>query len=209
MREKEPSTRVIFVRHGMTDFPKDRIYCDDREDPVLNEQGRRQAEQAAHALAAVPVDHIFTSPMQRTLATARAIQHTNGAALVTDAALRERRFGVWDGLYFKEIEQQYPREYAEWKQNPALYNPRDGESIDALQRRVQAAITEFTERHPGKTLLVVSHVGPIRVGVCAAIGLPVEGYRQLTVDYCSLTRVDYGRRQNNLIYLNFGGLPLA
>lgn len=205
MREKEPGTRVIFVRHGMTDFPRDRIYCDDREDPVLNEPGRRQAGRAARALASVSVDRIFSSPLQRTLATAEAIRDATGAELVTHAGLRERRLGIWDGLYFKEIEERYPREYAEWKKNPAVYNPRDGESIHDLQRRVQEALGEFVSRHPGGTLAVVSHVGPIRVAVCAAIDLPVEGYRQLTVDYCSLTRVDYGRRQNNLIYLNLGG----
>lgn len=208
MREKEPSTRVIFVRHGMTDFPKNRIYCDDREDPVLNDQGRHQAAWAARVLASEAIDGLFCSPMQRTLATAQAIQETTGVDPVAHAGLRERRFGVWDGLYFNEIEQRYPKEYAEWKANPALYNPRDGESIHELQRRVQATVDEFIARRPGKTLVVVTHVGPIRVAVCTAIGLPVEGYRQLTVDYCSLTRIDYGRRQNNLIYLNLGaGAP--
>ena len=209
MREKEPSTRVIFVRHGMTDFPKDRIYCDDREDPALNEQGLRQAARAAQTLASAPVDRIFCSPMQRTLATARAIQEATGAELATDHGLRERRFGIWEGLYFEEIERRFPKEYAEWKRNPAVYNPGDGESIHALQRRVQAALDEFMAAHGGRTLVVVSHVGPIRAAVCAAIGLAVEGYRQLTIDYCSLTRLDYGLRQNNLIYLNVGAPALA
>lgn len=202
MREKEPSTGVIFVRHGATDFPKDRIYCDDREDPPLNATGRAQARSAAASLASMDVDHIYSSPMRRTLATGEAIQHATSAPLATDAGLRERRFGVWEGLFFKDIEERYPEEYERWKQNPALYHPDAGESIPDLQVRVRRVVKEVIARHPGKRVVIVSHVGPIRVAICDALGLPVQGYRRLTIDYGSLTRVDYGARQNNLVYLN-------
>ncbi len=68
--------------------------------------------------------------------------------------------------------------------------------------RIKNAVTEILSKHPGQLIVIVAHVGPIRMCITDALGLPLEGYRQLTVDYGSLTRIDYGRHQNNLIYTN-------
>ncbi len=203
MREKEPSTRIVFVRHGSTDFPQDRIYCDDREDPALNAAGRAQADDAAALLGAMAIDRIIASPAARTRETAAAAGRISGAPLQTHEGLRERRFGVWDGLYFAAIEQHYPEDYAAWKRDQAAFTPAGGESIHELQTRVQACIGDLLRQFPGQRLAVVAHVGPIRVALCAAIGLPLAGYRQLTIDPGSLTCVAYGRRQNNLVFLNY------
>ena len=123
MREKEPATRIVFVRHGMTDFPKDRIYCDEREDPPLNETGRHQAQTAAELLRGRAVDVIYTSPMARTRGTAEAVRRTLGVPLAVEQDLRERGFGIWDGLYFR----RYPAAIS-----PGLYQ------VEAGPRRLQA-----------------------------------------------------------------------
>src|SRR3569833_3317759 len=99
MREKESATRVIYVRHGLTNFPNNRIYCDDREDPALNAEGTQHAEDAAALLAQQKIDAIYASPRLRTRSTAEAIAKTAGAVIQFVPALRERRFGIWDGLY--------------------------------------------------------------------------------------------------------------
>src|SRR5690554_7638360 len=108
MRDKELTTGVIFVRHGRADFPSDRLYCDDREDPVLTEDGVRQARHAADLLAGQPVDAVYASPMCRTRSTAEPIVEATGAPLRIDERLRERPFGIWDNLYFEEIARDYP-----------------------------------------------------------------------------------------------------
>lgn len=202
MREKEPATRIVFVRHGMTDYPKDRIYCDEREDPPLNETGRRQARAVAELLRERPVHAIYTSPLARTHGTAEAIRRVKGAPLLFAEDLRERGFGVWDGLYFGDIQQRYPQDYAAWKRNPAAFKPDQGESVYDLLARVRRVIQGILSEHGGKHIVVVSHVGPIRVMVSDAIKLPVEEYRRLTIDNGSLTCVDYGKHQNNLIFMN-------
>lgn len=202
MREKEPSTRIIFVRHGVTDFPKDRLYCDDIEDPVLNKQGLQQAQMAAVLLDNEHVDAIFASPLKRTLMTAEAISDKTNVQVHTEPALKERPFGIWDGLYFDVIERDFPEDYLAWKKNPATYVPEGGESIYELLARVRSALDNIILKHHGKTVVIVTHVGPIRVIVSKSLNMPLENYRQLTIDYGSLTRIDYGKRQNNLIYLN-------
>ncbi len=202
MREKEPATRIVFVRHGMTDFPKDRIYCDEREDPPLNDTGRHQAQTAAGLLRGRPVDIIYTSPMARTRGTAESIRQALDVPLTVEQDLRERGFGIWDGLYFEDIQQRYPQDYTKWKQDPAAFKPEQGESVYDLRERVLRVVQGILTAHAGGQVVVVSHVGPIRVLVCDAIKLPVEGYRQLNIDHGSLTCVDYGKHQNNLIFMN-------
>lgn len=202
MREKEKTARVIFVRHGKTDFPVDRIYCDDREDPELNADGVEHARCAAAFLQNQAVRAIYASPAQRTLATAQTIADATGASLQLNEALRERPFGIWDGLYFEEIARDYPADYQAWKEDPIGFVPAGGESIIALADRVSQQIAKLVARHPGEVIVVVSHVGPIRVSIAEAIGMPVALYRQLTVDYGSLSAVDFGRKQNNLAYMN-------
>ena len=202
MREKEPSTRVIYVRHGKTDFPTDRIYCDDREDPPLNDDGIAQARAAGELLSSLSVDAIYASPSRRTRMTADQIARVAEAPVIEDVALHERRFGIWEGLYFEDIARQYAREYQLWRQDPVHYTPAGGETIDELLVRVTSTVQRIIKEHQGKTIVVVSHVGPIRVSLTAALKIPVQWYRQLRIDYGSLTRVDYGRSQNNLIYAN-------
>lgn len=202
MREKESATRIIYVRHGLTDFPSNRIYCDDREDPALNSEGAEHARDAADLLARQRVDAIYASPSLRTRSTAEVIAKSTGLEMQFVSGLRERRFGVWDGLYFEEIERRFPDDYHAWKRDIAGYTPEGGETMEALQRRTVAEIARIVARHARQTVVVVTHVGPIRVCVAEALKIPLEWYRQLRIDYGSLTCIDYGRSQNNLIYAN-------
>lgn len=204
MREKERSTRVIFVRHGETDFPIDRIYCDEREDPSLNSSGVAQAGQAAEWLRSVPVDALYASPCLRTKMTAETVLASHpGLNAMFDDRLRERHFGIWEGLYFSEIERDFPLDYQAWKRDQAAFKPDGGESVHDLAGRVVSAVRDIVTRHRGETVVVVAHVGPIRVLVAKALNMPVESYRQLQIDPASITIIDYGSTQNNLILLNF------
>jgi len=206
VREKEKATRVILVRHGETDFPQDRIYCDAKEDPVLNSAGLAQAKQAAEYLATEDISAIYASPCLRTRMTAEAIaKHHNQFPVEFDSGLVERNFGSWEGMYFKEIESQYPAQYKEWKQNQAAFKPESGESVYDLVERVSPIVAGIVAAHSGQTVVVVAHVGPIRVLLAKALNLPVEGYRQLAIDPASMSGIDYGVSQNNLIFMNFHG----
>lgn len=202
MREKEKSTRVIFVRHGQPDFPYDRLYCDEREDPVLTDEGQRQAREAALLLKMEPVDAIYVSPLQRAVMTAQPIIDSLAVPYHLDAQLKERPFGIWDGMYFDDIQRDFPEQFKAWKRDPVGFVPEGGETIEKHKLRITAAIQDIVSRHPGGMVVVVMHVGPIRMCVTDALQMPLIAYRQLTIDYGSLTRIDYGKRQNNLIYLN-------
>ena len=203
MRTKELSTTVYFIRHGQTDFPNDRIYCDEREDPRLNRAGLSHAKFAALYFRSIPIDAIYASPASRTFATAGEVAQVTGKPIEQRETLRERRFGEWEGLYFNEIEARHPDSYQAWKRDPVNFTPVGGETIPELQMRVVGAVNEIVAAHAGKVIVVATHVGPIRALVSHAFQIPHTQHRQLRIDYGSITRIDYGQSLNNLICLNY------
>lgn len=202
MREKENSTCIIFVRHGRADFPHDRLYCDEREDPPLTEEGILQAQHAAALLEKQEIDVIYSSPMRRTRSTAELIARNGSVPVLYSAKLKERPFGIWDGLYFDEIARDYPEQFQAWKRDPISFVPEGGETITEHKERVTQALAEIIDNHRGRRIVVVSHVGPIRMWITDALSMPLSAYRRLTIDYASVTRINYGSKQNNLVYMN-------
>ncbi len=202
MRSKETSTSVYFVRHGQTDFPTDRIYCDALEDPPLNSQGSLQAKSTTDFFKGMEIDALYASPTARTMATAKAIAERLEVPIRCMDVLQERDFGVWNGLFFDQIEAQFPDQYRQWKKDKVGYTPTGGETIVDVQVRVFNAIRSIIDNHQGQRVIIVSHVGPIRLWLTGAIEIPLAQYRQLTVDYASVSQVDYGERYNNLRFAN-------
>ena len=202
MRSKEKSTNIYFLRHGQTDFPIDRIYCDQEEDPALNAAGLYQAKCAAVSLAGASISKIYASPAKRTQMTANEFSEIAGLPVNLLPEWVERRFGVWEGLYFQDIEARYPKEFTQWKQDYVGFTPEGGETINDLRHRLSGSLSELIARHRGENILLVSHVGPIRISLCESLAIPIENYRQIRVDYAALSRVDYGKTRNNLIKVN-------
>ncbi len=205
MREKELSTRIIFVRHAEPDFPSDRVYCDAKEDPGLTPSGEIQAQGVAASLSSVSVDAIFASPLMRARLTSESIAEYHDIEVVYDERLKERTLGVWDGLFFTEVEHSYPDEYRSWKMDQAGFAPQGGETAFDLLARLKSLVVELVEKFRGRVIVVVCHVGPIRVMLADALGLPIDKFRCLNIDHASVACVDYGRRQNNLIMMNYVG----
>ncbi len=202
MRTKEKSTNIVFLRHGQTDFPTNRIYCDDIEDPALNQNGLYQAKSAAVLLKNQNIHKIYCSPAKRTLMTAQQVVEITGAELEIVPEWVERRFGIWEGMYFKEIEETYPEDYQQWKQDMVNYTPKNGETINDVKERLHKGLKKITSQHVDENILLVTHVGPIRISLCQAMSIPLNNYRQIRIDYASMSRVEYGETLNNLIYTN-------
>jgi probable phosphoglycerate mutase len=201
MRDKEPSCSVLFLRHGATDYQDDRIYKAE-DDPHLNGAGLGQGKELARWLGGQDISAIYVSPTARTRQTAEPIVLELGLKAELKPDLRERDFGVWEGLTFGEIENRYPEGFSAWKKDPISYKPEGGESILDLKRRLQVQLDGIISKHLDQRVLVVSHVGPIRVAMTSALGMPVENYRRINIFYGSASRVNYGKRQPNLIYMN-------
>lgn len=204
MREKEAHTSVLFVRHGDPDYPEDRIYAR-TDDPGLTDSGRRQAAMLGDWIKGERIDALYASPTRRTRETAEPMAASLGLEIRLDGRLEERYFGIWEGLDFDTVRERYAEAFGAWKADPIGYAPEGGETVVHLARRVEEALEELKERHRGGTTLVVTHVGVIRAVLCQALKTPLAEYRRFHIATGSVARVDYGRRQANLMYL--GVLP--
>ncbi len=146
-------TTILLVRHGETDWNAERR-VQGKTDRPLNDTGRAQARALADQLAAVPLAAVYSSDLSRALETARVVADARDLHVTPEPGLRERDFGTWEGLTDVEILERFP----ESRTGPW----GDAETRDELELRVLAALRRISESHPGETVLVVTHGGPLR-----------------------------------------------
>jgi broad specificity phosphatase PhoE len=195
------TTRLILVRHGETLANRDFRYIGMRDD-LLSETGSAQAQLLAKALVILPVTAVYSSPLQRAVQTAQPIAEKHALAVRLEDDLRECSFGDWEGLSRTEVlarSAEDQRLLQAWEQNPEIAPP-EGESFSAVLRRVVSLSTRLSQLHSGETIVLVSHVGPIKVLLCAALNAPLSALFQLFLDPATISVVDW-REQRSLVRL--------
>ncbi|WP_346776775.1 bifunctional RNase H/acid phosphatase [Streptomyces sp. HNM0574] len=188
-----PPTTFVLLRHGETVLtPEKRFSGSGGSDPELSAVGQRQALAAAEALAERgTIQAIVTSPLQRCRQTAQAIADRTGLPVRTEDGLRETDFGAWEGLTFAEVREQYPDDLGAWLASPEAEPTGGGESFAAVARRVSVARDKLLARYPGKTVLVVTHVTPVKTLARLALGAPAESLFRMELSAASLSAIAY------------------
>jgi probable phosphoglycerate mutase len=190
-----PATFVL-LRHGETPLtPQKRFSGSGGSDPALSDVGRLQAERVAEALAARgTVQDVVSSPLARCRETAEIVAARLGLGVRMEDGLRETDFGAWEGLTFGEVRERYPEDLNEWLSSPDAEPTGGGESFAAVARRVSAARDQLLASYAGRTVrtvLVVSHVTPIKTLVRLALGAPPESLFRMELSAASLSAVAY------------------
>jgi probable phosphoglycerate mutase len=185
-------TTFILVRHGVTPNTERKVFCGSGgSDPGLTETGRDQAKRAADWIRqSEPIDAIYASPLQRTQETAGAIADALGLDIKTEPGVAEVAFGDWDGHTFKEIFEQWPQEMQRWLDSPTV-PPPNGESMESTRARVLEARDRLVAARPEQTIVVVSHVTPIKLLVAEALGAPIEAIYRMDLAPASITSVQW------------------
>ncbi|PKO89086.1 MAG: histidine phosphatase family protein [Betaproteobacteria bacterium HGW-Betaproteobacteria-12] len=155
-------TRLCLVRHGETEWNAARR-IQGQIDIGLNATGHRQAEAAGRWLAAAAIGAIYSSDLQRAWLTAQAIGRSLGLAPEANPSLRERRYGVFEGLTYDEARRDHPDGYAAFEGRNADYDFENGESLKAMFDRVTEALREIVARHAGRNVVVVVHGGVLDI----------------------------------------------
>lgn len=148
--------KLVLVRHGQTDWNLEGRYQGGSDVP-LNATGREQAERLAMELSASRYEAVYSSPLRRSLDTARAIAQGRGLEVYLDPRLKEIDLGEWEGMLATHIAAEYPELYRQWEKDPRLVRPPGGESIREVHDRAVAAVEEMVSKHPGGTLCLVTH----------------------------------------------------
>ncbi|HLJ80101.1 MAG TPA: histidine phosphatase family protein [Ktedonobacterales bacterium] len=184
-----PYTRFILVRHGQAEGNRELRYLGATDAP-LTETGRDQALRLAPAVRPFALAAIYSSPLARARDTARALAEDCDLPVTPRDDLREMDFGAWEGHTRAAVLAEYPDLLAAWETS-AEVAPPGGESLVAVGARVVACADALAAAHPGQTVALVSHVGPIKALVCAALALPPAVAQRMWLDPASICVVDW------------------
>ncbi|SNT26490.1 probable phosphoglycerate mutase [Noviherbaspirillum humi] len=200
-------TEILLIRHGETAWNAE-SRLQGHIDIPLNEQGRRQADALGLALLDEPLDAVYASDLQRAYHTALAVAQPRGMEVVTDAGLRERCYGGFEGMLYADIGQRYPEAYAAWKARdidarfPA--GEREAETLREFAARALEAIGRLAGRAGQHRIAMVTHGGVLECAYRAAQGKGFEHPRDFDIFNASVNRFlwDGGR----LLLLDWGDI---
>ena len=183
-------TTTILLRHGDTQLSPEHRFSGLRDLP-LSANGTRQAQATARRLATgAPIDAVVSSPLQRAVATAAIAADELGLTSVIDDDLRETDFGDWDGFTLAEIQQRWPAAAAAWRGDPEQAPP-GGESFAETAQRVNRACDRLLRDHGGQSVLVVSHITPIKVLLCRALCVPLGTLYRLYLGSACINKIQW------------------
>jgi ribonuclease H / adenosylcobalamin/alpha-ribazole phosphatase len=183
-------TITLLLRHGQTPLSAERRFAG-IGDIELTETGVRQGKLAGERLAARGgVGVIVSSPLRRARQTADEVAAATGAPIVTDDDLRETDFGAWEGLTFAEAQQRWPEEVTTWLSDPEAAPP-GGESFATVGIRVRRALARLLDRYARDTVVVVSHVTPIKTLLAEALLAPPAALYRMHLDVGALNEIHW------------------
>ena len=193
--------RLILVRHGETDWNRE-YRVQGQSDLPLNEIGQAQAEAIALALKDEPVEAICTSPQQRALGTAQAINRFHQVDIITFGELKELDVGDLDGLYSPDMKTKYHDFFQVWTANAALARLPGGESLPELQERVWDSIQSILAKDHRESVVVVSHFFALLSLFCKVLGLSLSEFRRLNISVGSIGILEFKEGRSKLVSFN-------
>ena len=181
-------TSILLVRHGETDWNKERRLQGHIDIP-LNSQGVAQAALLGEALVQEKIAVVYSSDLSRAYDTANAIAHHHALPIFMDSTLRERHYGSVQGLTYEEIEERYPQNYAAWQSRDPDFQPEGGESLRDFQTRVTSNIERIANQHVGQKILIVAHGGVLDCLYRAAQNIDLAEKSKIDLLNTSLNRL--------------------
>ena len=187
-----PETTLMLIRHGETEWNRDRRFQGHGDSP-LTAKGQAQTDALGKRLAAVPFDRLVSSDMGRTQATAAIIAGHTGHAIQTDPRLRERHYGVLEGLNIQEIRRDHAAVYAQLITEDPDFTIPGGQSHRQHYRAGIDFLESWLDVHPGQTAAVVSHGGFLDNVFRYIAGLKLGAPRCVLAGNSSLSIIVHGQ----------------
>lgn len=189
---------LYLIRHGETEGGEVKRYKGSIDVP-LSEKGIKQVEQVAKYLNRSYRSHkscnslgaVYSSPLIRALKSAEIIAKPHGLEPIVIPDLRERSFGIWEGMSFNEIKDKYPEEFEAWTGNPLKYSPIGGESTVEVRDRVVNALDNLLSNHNKEDIAIVAHGGVNRIILCHVMGIPLENIFRIEQDFAAVNIIEF------------------
>jgi broad specificity phosphatase PhoE/ribonuclease HI len=189
-----PATTLVLVRHGVTPHTAAKKFSGGlgSANPGLSDEGRAQIRATADWLSPISagIDVVVSSPVRRTLESAELLAERLGKTVVVEPGFAEMEFGSWDGLTLAEVAERDKARLDAWLGSMDTAPP-GGESFREVQERVLAGLDRVLEAHAGRTVVVVSHVTPIKTLVAEALTAPLESVLRMELSPASVTVLSF------------------
>jgi probable phosphomutase (TIGR03848 family) len=176
--------RLLLIRHALNDWVGKRV-AGWTPGVSLNEEGRKQAARLAEWLEAVPLEAIYSSPLERALETAQPIAKSHHLELQIRDSLGETRYGELDGKPLEEVMES--ELWEQFRAYPSRTRFPGAETIYEVQVRVVGELEHLLQSYRDGNIAVVTHADPIRVAVARYIGLPLDLVGRIWVSTASIT----------------------
>jgi alpha-ribazole phosphatase len=226
-------TTLYLIRHGATEDSGTKRYIGHIDVP-LSERGKDQIKKTATFISAylgdAPTERstsylkeihgskmgklassdacrlsaVYCSDLVRAVTSADILAQPHGLLPIQVPALRERSFGIWEGMTFLEIKEKYPVEFESWAENPLEFSPVGGESTTQVKERAIPEIERIIKKHAGGHVAVVAHGGINRIVLCHILGMPLENIFRIEQDYAAVNIVEFWEKYPVLKLLNGG-----
>ena len=170
------SLTIYFLRHGETTSSVSGGYCGVL-DLDLTPEGYQMAEDFATKYKQISWSAIFSSPLTRTIRTAKPIADAIGMGIQQRSGLKEIAYGNWEGKTPQQVNKEYHDEYVRWLADPGWNSPTGGEKGIDIARRSSEVLEEIEQTYQSGNILVVSHKATIRIMLCFLLGIDVGRYR--------------------------------
>ncbi|MEJ7794211.1 MAG: histidine phosphatase family protein [Nocardioides sp.] len=202
-------TTLVLVRHGVTAHTTEKRFSGGLAgaNPGLSDEGRAQIQAVADWLTPIAdrIDVVVASPVRRTRESAELLAKALGQPVTEEPGFAEMEFGAWDGLTFVEVAEQHADDLETWLGSVDSVPGGTGESFRHVEERVLAALGRVLDEHAGTTVVVVSHVTPIKTLVAHTLDAPLLSVFRMELTPASVTVIsffdgDHGPRSTMRLY---------
>ncbi|RNI31341.1 histidine phosphatase family protein [Rufibacter latericius] len=195
-------TKLLLIRHATTDSVGKRL--SGRTPGVsLNEEGKEQARQLTQQLSKIPLDALYTSPLERTLQTADYLAQSHGIEPIIDEAFLELNFGEWTNRTFEELAGD--PDFQRFNTFRSCTRVPGGEMMLEAQARFMAGLQKLCAKHPHETVAVVSHSDLIKAAVAYYAGIPLDMFQRLEISPASVTIIEVYEETARILLINSTG----
>jgi alpha-ribazole phosphatase len=196
--------RLYLIRHGEIE-PAATGKLIGHTDVALSERGVEQARRLAEKLANVRLDAVYSSDLRRAYQTAEIIAERNQVRAQSSAAWREINMGMWESRTLSALNDESPEQVSSLIIDPASFEYPGGESFAAFTKRIQGALDQLLQTHPGGEIALVVHGGVCRVVIGGVLEIPMRNWLRVAQDYGCLNVITWHELQPMLISLNLSG----
>jgi broad specificity phosphatase PhoE len=176
-------TTVFVVRHGETEWNRDRIFRGTHDIP-LNDNGRKQAGTLAGALPRV--DAAWSSPLSRAMETAQLALKGRDCPIEEHPGLLDFNYGAWTGLDDDTVAAKWPDEHFCWVSTPHAAHPPNGDTLEEVSTRAMTALRDIVAAHEGQTVALFAHRVVNKLLVMGMLGLGLGRFPFVRQDNCSV-----------------------